>query len=365
MASPVTVSQGEVKTPAGDAPVIPLLLIGLGGYLMWFGVKYWRGSGPAVWPSYPIKSVLQGRGLPAPEPAPPVSATLAAYESAVAQNIPAAGTPGGPPGGSIGGSSVATDALRYAGHCYVFGGAARKGSGCWDCSSFVNWVVGHDLRLAIPGVPAGGYDGSSHGPVVAQWLTTSLCKSVTKYQPGDLVIWGPNAHMGIVTSPGQMISALNPALGTRITPIAAAHTGLPVFRRLVAAQSTGGGGGGGNVGGSPQNMARLLLARFGWGSGEMAPLISLWNRESGWNPRARNPSSGALGIAQALGHGGSGTGGTLGNEYGAQYGLSAAQARQANSGSALQQIRWGLGYIKARYGSPAAAWAHEQSHNWY
>jgi len=125
--------------------------------------------------------------------------------------------------------------------------------------------------------------------------------------------------------------------------------------------------------GQPQNIARMLLSRFGWGAGEMAPLISLWTQESGWRTTARNPNSGALGIAQALGHGSPGkdfpngpdTSGSLGNEYGPAYGLTPAEAKAANSGSALQQIRWGLGYIKARYGSPAAAWRHEQQFSWY
>jgi hypothetical protein len=35
---------------------------------------------------------------------------------------------------------------------------------------------------------------------------------------------------------------------------------------------------------------------------------------------------------------------------------------QAN---AATQIRWGLGYIKSVYGSPCAAWGHEQVHGWY
>jgi hypothetical protein len=103
-----------------------------------------------------------------------------------------------------------------------------------------------------------------------------------------------------------------------------------------------------------------------WGkSGQWHALEHLIAQESGGNPQAKNPSSGALGIAQALGHGGTDTGGTLGNEYGAQYGLSVAQAKQANSGDAVQQVRWMMGYIKARYGTPAQAWAHEQSFGWY
>jgi cell wall-associated NlpC family hydrolase len=209
------------------------------------------------------------------------------------------------------------------------------------------------------------FDGSSHGPVVAQWLVTPLCQTVAQPQPGDLAMWGPNAHMGICIGGGKMISALNPALGTRVTSIATAHPGMPVFRRLIAARS--GGQGGPQPSGQPQNIARLLLRRFGWGPAQMTPLVHLWTGESNWDPKARNAGSGALGIAQALGHGSAQTKGSLGNEYGAQYGLTVQDAQAANSGSALQQIRWGLGYIKAVYGSPAAAyqaWLSRSPH-WY
>lgn len=121
-----------------------------------------------------------------------------------------------------------------------------------------------------------------------------------------------------------------------------------------------------NVSGTPQNIAKLLLSKFGWGLDQMPPLIKLWTQESGWNPKARNPSSGAFGIAQALGHGQAGTAAPDGtNEYGAQYGLTVQQAQQANAGSARWQIQWGLGYVKSTYGSPSAAWSHEVANNWY
>ena len=29
------------------------------------------------------------------------------------------------------------------------------------------------------------------------------------------------------------------------------------------------------------------------------------------------------------------------------------------------QIKWGLGYIKSTYGTPCAAWAHEEADGWY
>ena len=76
----------------------------------------------------------------------------------------------------------------------------------------------------------------------------------------------------------------------------------------------------------------------------MAPLIALWNQESGWSSTALNATSGATGIPQLL---------------------PSAHAIPANWSNPMVQILWGLNYIKNTYGSPAAAWAHEQQYNWY
>ena len=96
-----------------------------------------------------------------------------------------------------------------------------------------------------------------------------------------------------------------------------------------------------------QRYAQTRLASHGWSIDQMQPLVSLWNRESGWNRLARNPTSGAYGIPQAL--------------------PPSKMGPDANppKSSAIAQIDWGLNYIKGRYGSPSAAWAHEVSHGWY
>ena len=52
----------RVKTPAGTAPVIPVILLGTGMYLAWFGIHYWRSD--VKWPTDPVKDILQGKGLP-------------------------------------------------------------------------------------------------------------------------------------------------------------------------------------------------------------------------------------------------------------------------------------------------------------
>lgn len=117
-----------------------------------------------------------------------------------------------------------------------------------------------------------------------------------------------------------------------------------------------------------EQLANQMAAARGWGTRQQHCLDWLWDEESArtWSGTVANPTSGALGIAQALTHGTSGTAGTLGNEYGG-YGLTDAQARQANSGNAEWQIRWGLGYIEATYVNPCGAWWHEKhtNPNWY
>ena len=119
---------------------------------------------------------------------------------------------------------------------------------------------------------------------------------------------------------------------------------------------------------SNQALAKLsvVISHPSWATGtQWQDWVNLWNRESGWNNLAQNPGSGAFGIAQALGHGTAGTAGKYGNEYGANYGLTTAEAIAANNGSALPQIQWGINYIADTYGSPEAAWAHEESAGWY
>lgn len=97
----------------------------------------------------------------------------------------------------------------------------------------------------------------------------------------------------------------------------------------------------------PRDLARAMIGRYGWGASQFRCLDSLWTRESGWDRHAQNPSSGAYGIPQAL----------PGSKMG-----SVAEDWRTNP---VTQIRWGLGYIRASYGSPCGAWSHSQSHGWY
>jgi hypothetical protein len=98
--------------------------------------------------------------------------------------------------------------------------------------------------------------------------------------------------------------------------------------------------------GSAQAIALGILTAEGMGNDQYSCLVSLWNRESHWRVDAENPD-GAYGIPQAL------------------PGSKMASAGPDWQTNATTQIMWGLGYIKARYGTPCGAWAHSQATGWY
>lgn len=97
----------------------------------------------------------------------------------------------------------------------------------------------------------------------------------------------------------------------------------------------------------PRSLAKALLPTYGMASSEFSCLDAIWSHESGWNVHAANPHSSAYGIPQAL------------------PGSKMASAGPDWQNSAETQIRWGLGYIKNRYGSACSAWSFKQSHGWY
>jgi membrane-bound lytic murein transglycosylase MltF len=76
-------------------------------------------------------------------------------------------------------------------------------------------------------------------------------------------------------------------------------------------------------------------------------LDTLWLRESHWRVKAENPSSGAYGIPQAL------------------PGRKMASVGSDWRTSAMTQVKWGRRYIRARYGRPCTALAHQSRFGWY
>jgi len=85
-----------VQTPVGRAPVIPLVILGIGAYLVWFAIHYWE-SDPA-WPTDPVKDVLTGKPLPAPSNRVSASTIAADVQSQATQTaITGPGTAGAAP----------------------------------------------------------------------------------------------------------------------------------------------------------------------------------------------------------------------------------------------------------------------------
>ena len=90
-----------------------------------------------------------------------------------------------------------------------------------------------------------------------------------------------------------------------------------------------------------------MAYKYNWGDSQFKSLEKLWTRESGWSHNAHNGGSGAHGIPQAL------------------PGSKMASAGPNWRSNPETQIKWGLSYIKGRYGTPNGAWNAFQNKGWY
>lgn len=83
-----------------------------------------------------------------------------------------------------------------------------------------------------------------------------------------------------------------------------------------------------------------------WGAEQAEYLMQLMGKESGLNPYAVNPYSGACGIPQA-------------------YPCSKLLAVIGSLDNVEGQVQWLINYVSNRYGTPGAALAHHRANNWY
>ena len=102
-----------------------------------------------------------------------------------------------------------------------------------------------------------------------------------------------------------------------------------------------------NVYSGNRKVGCAMTLQAGFNLQQVACLEKLWTKESQWREKARNSSSGAYGIPQAL-----------------------PASKMASAGgdyltNPATQIKWGLGYIRDRYGNPCSAWSHSQAKGWY
>jgi resuscitation-promoting factor RpfB len=168
----------------------------------------------------------------------------------------------------------------------------------------------------------------------------------------------PNSHAAVVLERERqqmiLMDAASQTLNLVSTPkLATRPSATP---SPVASAASGSGSGSSNPvtasepapdPGTAQSIAYNMLSSFGWSpSTQYDCLNAMWTRESNWIYNAEN-ASGAYGIPQAL------------------PGSKMASAGPDWQTDPTTQIKWGLGYIQGRYGSPCAAWAFWQANGWY
>lgn len=279
-----------------------------------------------------------------------------------------------------GGMVAAANRLDRAHFPYVWGGghsATPAPFGPMDCSGAVSYVL-QQGGVSIPTMTSGqlmraGKSGPGEVTVYANPEHTLMSIGdrffgTSASNPGGGAGWFPNPGAGYLarfvarhfTGGAGLAVPRIPRFATDMLGGAGAmvNAGLDRIRsggqdRIRRAWASLGVGLGNQnnpaIGGPARGIARRMLGSFGFGPGQFDSLDPLWTGESGWNQFARNRSSGAYGIPQAL--------------PGSKMAAAGADWRT----NPATQIRWGLGYIRDRYGSPAAAyraWLSRSPH-WY
>jgi hypothetical protein len=222
------------------------------------------------------------------------------------------------------------------------------GSGHWD----IVGPGGPGHRVGAKGLlVTGGVPGRDSVPILAMPGEAVVPKHLT---PAIAPFLAANrvpgfARGGVVGSYADGPAGLGRFLGREYAATERAIE-LGVVAAIRGAQKAGAGFGGGSgaLGGDAGANKSLASRIFPWGSSQWPPFVALEMREAGFNRFARNPSSGAYGIPQALPP------------------TKMPFAAQAAGGShAGPQLSWMFNYIKGRYSTPAGAWAHEVSAGWY
>ena len=228
-------------------------------------------------------------------------------------------------------------------HAFVADGAHVS-----NCADFIDWLaLKTGNRSAVP--------WTASAPGMARAFGSRYVSGTAGAVPGDIVFFGPSKagiyHVGLAAGPAR--GGAIPTIAGNHGDAVRAYTGTGIAGYAHPNYPNPGSVGsapGSLVHASPsvaQAWARQNLKDYGWSLSQYSPLVKLWNRESNWRWNALNRSSGAYGIPQSL---------------------PASKMRSAGADwrdNAGTQIKWGLGYIRGRYGSPAAAWSHETRVGWY
>jgi hypothetical protein len=223
----------------------------------------------------------------------PASGDFASTLAALTGDAPAAPA-GGPAGAAKDGDDVVSDAKKYLGIKYVWGGEDPNTG--LDCSGLVQRVFA-DLGVDVPRTVA---EQRNVGTPVA---------SMKQAKPGDLLVFGSH-HIGIYVGDGKMLHAPKTGDVVKIAPVYDTPTRI---RRDVAPGGDGDDSAGadtqahalrpaalrGSAGGSGGSFDALFAdatTRYGLPAGL---LKSVARAESGLDPHARS-HAGALGLMQLM-----------------------------------------------------------------
>lgn len=253
------------------------------------------------------------------------------------------------------------------GHKYVWG---ASGPTAFDCSGLVMYALKHAYNIDFP-----HFSGSQYG------MTQHISRDQAKM--GDLVFWGNHGdeHVGVYAGGNRYFSAQSPAQGIHMNTLdSVVGKGKPLFGRVrglsqgskdkvsvkadnqLQKQIEAQVGNGffrflaklGRLFGAPAGQAGMptgdhthWMKQAGIPRSDWAGINYIVTHESGWNPRAVNPSSGTYGLGQM-------------QSYNLHY-----YTKHGSKNNPIAQLMGIMDYIKDRYGSVGKAVAFWQRNHAY
>uniref|UniRef100_UPI003F570CE7 aggregation-promoting factor C-terminal-like domain-containing protein n=1 Tax=Lactobacillus acidophilus TaxID=1579 RepID=UPI003F570CE7 len=253
------------------------------------------------------------------------------------------------------------------GHKYVWG---ASGPTAFDCSGLVMYALKHAYNIDFP-----HFSGSQYG------MTQHISRDQAKM--GDLVFWGNHGdeHVGVYAGGNRYFSAQSPAQGIHMNTLdSVVGKGKPLFGRVrglsqdskdkvsvkadnqLQRQIKAKVGNGffrflaklGRLFGTPAGQAGMptgdhthWMKQAGIPRSDWAGINYIVTHESGWNPRAVNPSSGTYGLGQM-------------QSYNLHY-----YTKHGSKNNPIAQLMGIMDYIKDRYGSVGKAVAFWQRNHAY
>ncbi len=253
------------------------------------------------------------------------------------------------------------------GHKYVWG---ASGPTTFDCSGLVMYALKHAYGIDFPHFSGSQYDMTQH-----------ISRNQAKM--GDLVFWGNHGdeHVGVYAGGNRYFSAQSPAQGIHMNTLdSVVGKGKPLFGRVrglsqgsknkvsvkadnqLQKQIEAQVGNGffrflaklGRLFGAPAGQAGMptgdhthWMKQAGIPRSDWAGINYIVTHESGWNPRAVNPSSGTFGLGQM-------------QSYNLHY-----YTKHGSKNNPIAQLMGIMDYIKDRYGSVGKAVAFWQRNHAY